>query len=95
MHNVYMSVKKPEKSTNFNVYMTPEERAFIEERAKKNGMNVAEYLRFATLWEAVTSGEPAGFKILGKRLSVHTVEVVSSWYERFKAGAKRVAEKNS
>ena len=75
--------------------MTLEEKAFVEERAKKNNMSVAEYLRFATLLEAVTSGEPAAFKVLGKRLSVHTIDLVSSWYERFKIGAKRMAEKNS
>lgn len=90
-----MAQKKTKPPISFNVYMNPEERAFIEERAKANNMAVAEYLRFASLWEAVTSGEAAGFKILGNRLSTHTVELVSTWYERFKAGAKRMAEKNS
>lgn len=90
-----MAEKKSYSTLRFHVYMTTEEKAFVEERARKNGMSVAEYLRFATLWEAVTSGEPAGFALFGKRLSAHTMNLVSSWYERFKAGAKRMAEKNS
>lgn len=90
-----MAEKKTFTTLRFNVYMTSEEKAFVEERAEKNNMTVAEYLRFATLLEAVTSGEPAGFKILGKRLSVHTIDVVSSIYEKLKVGAKRMAEKNS
>lgn len=90
-----MAVKKTYPKLRVNIYMSLEEKAFIEERAKKNNMTVAEYLRFTTLWEAVTSGESGAFKVLGKRLSIHTVEAVQSWYERFKAGAKRMAERNS
>jgi hypothetical protein len=85
--------KDPEARTQ--IYLTESEKKFLEERAKKNSMSLSEYIRFAALYEGLTSGDPASVAVLGKRLSVHTVEAVQSWYERFKAGSKRLAEKGA
>ncbi|GMU74503.1 MAG: hypothetical protein AMXMBFR44_6990 [Candidatus Campbellbacteria bacterium] len=87
-----MAAKNP---LRVNVYLTKEEKKFIEERAKKNSMSVSEYVRFAALYEGITAGDPASVAVLGKRLSVHTIEAVQSWYERFKAGGKRLSEKGA
>lgn len=53
----------------FEMKFTSEEKSFILERAKAERMSLAEYIRYACMYESVMSGNRKAIKALSGRIA--------------------------
>ena len=64
------------KAHQYNIRLTPEEKALLERRAKREKMTESEYLRVCMVIDSVVSGDLEALKIVGQGMSEKLAEKV-------------------
>lgn len=70
--------------------VTPHEREVIENRAKKEKMNVSEYVRAALLMDMVLSGDTQALKIVATTIGQKAVKALHKRADQISAASKKM-----
>ena len=72
-----MTLEARMKTQMMQFRVNDEEKALIENCAKKAGMTVSEYIRACMLMEMVVDGEVQALKIIGRAIGMKAMDALS------------------